>query len=235
MPEPTIRAYNCKDVEMLTACSTLIENAITHKNALIVKRPLWADPFLPNIKTRINTAFQQYLGVDNAANLRKATQALNNLMAQALSDLSQFNAQLKSDFESNPALLNNMLTSLGFAQHYKKAYKKNQQQLIELLYKFSNNMTPAFKSAIIEKGTSIALIDAIISYAETLKNANVTQETLKGGRKEISQEGVIEFNHIYNSVIAIAKISASIFKKSPAIREQFSFSKLIKAQKGSSA
>lgn len=220
---------------MLTVCSTIIENAIAHQEALIAKRPGWADPYFPDNKTRIDNAFLQYLGVDNAAALRNATQTVNSLMAQALDSLSEFNVQVKSDFSNNPAQLSNMLTSLGFAQHYKGAYKKNQQELIELLFKFSANMTPALKAAIVAKGTSPALIDSIVSFAETLKNANVTQESMKGARKEISQQGVTEFNEIYNTVIGIAKISASIFKKSPAISSQFSFSKLLKALKGSSA
>jgi hypothetical protein len=167
--------------------------------------------------------------------MRNATQVVNNLMNTALDNLSLFNVQVKTDFQSNPAQLNNMLTSLGFVQHYKGAYKKNQQDLIELLYKFKTNMTAELKTQITTAGTSPALIEDIIAHADTLKNANITQETLKGGRKKISEDGVIEFNAIYNSVISIAKISASIFKNDPAIRDQFNFSKTLKALTGSTA
>jgi len=58
------RAFANKDVDMLTACSAIIDQAITHKAFLISKRANWADPFLPNLKTRIDNAFTNFLGID---------------------------------------------------------------------------------------------------------------------------------------------------------------------------
>lgn len=70
------RLYKGKDAEMLITTSVITENAITNKTFLVSKRPLWADPFLPNLKAKIDAAVQTYLGIDNAKSLRLATQAL---------------------------------------------------------------------------------------------------------------------------------------------------------------
>jgi hypothetical protein len=66
MATPLKRAYTGKDVDMLTASGTIIDQAIIHKATLVAKRANWADPFLPNIKTRIDNAFSNFLGIDNA-------------------------------------------------------------------------------------------------------------------------------------------------------------------------
>lgn len=42
------RNYTGKDVDMLTACAAIIENAIANQEFLIGKRRNWADPFFGN-------------------------------------------------------------------------------------------------------------------------------------------------------------------------------------------
>jgi len=70
---PLKRAYKGKDVDMLTACGTIIEQAIIHKATLISKRANWADPFLPDLQTRIKDAFPNFqIGIDNAEQLRES-------------------------------------------------------------------------------------------------------------------------------------------------------------------
>jgi hypothetical protein len=46
--------------------------------------------------------------------------------------------------------------------------------------------------------------------------------------KEISNEGVMTFNSIYDAVVSICKISSKFFKEEPAIQQQFSFAKVTK-------
>lgn len=52
MTTPVTRKYNTKDVEMLTAAATIIENAMENKAFLQSKRSTWADPFFDNLKSR---------------------------------------------------------------------------------------------------------------------------------------------------------------------------------------
>jgi hypothetical protein len=69
-----------------------------------------------------------------------------------------------------------------------------------------------FKETLLEKGTNPVLIDRIIDNADQLKDANVTQETLKETTKEVSDEAVGIFNEIYDEIIGICKIAASFYQ-----------------------
>ena len=52
MPNTIARKYKTKDVEMLTATATIIENAIANKAFLQSKRTTWADPFFRQTQKR---------------------------------------------------------------------------------------------------------------------------------------------------------------------------------------
>lgn len=219
------RAYKGKDVEMLTVCDTMIDQAIIYKATLIAKRTTWADPFFPNLKTRIADAFSNYLGIDNAQQMRDATQIVTGIQQNATRDLAEFKIQVEEDFKKDKKRLKEILTRLGFTAHHKTAQRGDQEAMIELLLQFKKNMTTTLQNEITAKGTALNLITAIIGYADTLKNSNITQETMKGSRKIITQEAVTEFNEIYNQVISVAKIAAKFFKGDKAKQDLFSYKK----------
>lgn len=229
MTAPLKRAYKGKDVDMLTSSATIIEQAINHKPFLVSKRANWADPFFPVIQTRIQNAFSNFLGIDNAQQMREATQVVTCIQKNALHDLAEFKVQLMEDFKSNKTRRDEILTRLDFTSHLKDAQNKDQEALIQLLLTFKQNMTAALQTEITNAGTAAALIIAIIGYADVLKNSDITQETMKGSRKVITQAGVEEFNEIYNQVISIAKISAKFFKDDKAIKDKFSFAKTLQS------
>ena len=79
------------------------------------------------------------------------------------------------------------------------------------MFQFKTNLSPALKTEIVTKGTAQATINNIISYANTLKETNISQETYKGNRKEITDEAITAFNQIYDQVISIAKKHISEF------------------------
>ena len=160
--------------------------------------------------------------------MRDATIAVIGVQKNALRDLAEFKIEVSEDFKPDKILLNEILTNLGFTQYHKAAKRKDQEALIQLLYQFKTNMIPSLQTTITAAGTPVALITTIINYADTLKNSNVTQETLKGSRKEVSQAGVTEFNAIYTQVISVAKISAKFYKDDKAIKDEFSYAKTIK-------
>ena len=61
-----------------------------------------------------------------------------------------------------------------------------------------------------------------------MASANITQETLKGSSKLITEEAVTEFNAIYDEVISVAKIARNFYKGDPAKQDEFSFNKIRK-------
>lgn len=227
----TPKKFRHNVVVMLTALSTIVENAIKNKTALVAKRATWADPFLPNLKARIDTVVQTYLGLDSAKDLRNATQSLIVIQNTALDRLSFFLVQIKQDFKKTPIRRDEILNTLGFTSYYKQAYKNDSQDaLINLLYQFKLNMTAALKTEITTKGTDAASITEIIGFADSLKNSNVSQETFKSNRTVLTEQAVLIFNDLYDDVIAVGNISAGVFKKDTALKETFSYTKLANAQ-----
>lgn len=224
----TQRNYRAKNVDMLVTASTIIENAIHHKKFLQQKRSTWADPFFDDIKTRIETATQTYLGVDSAKELRRATRTINDIQKTALESLSECNVQITEDFKSDKTQRDEILKQLGFKPYYRKAQYGDQEALINLLYQFKTNMTASLKSEIVAKGTAEKIIDEIIAYTDNLKNANISQEVFKGQRKNITATAIKEFNEIYNQIISIGRIAARFYKGKPVMQQQFSFSKVSK-------
>ena len=218
----TTRKYNGKDIDMLVSCSTLLENALANKTFLQSKRSTWTDDFFTAIQTKIDKALVDFLGVDSAKSLRGATQTLQNIQKQALKDLAEVKVQIVEDFKKEPIKQSEMLTQLGFT-----AYQKGSQEaLVQLLYQFKTNLSSSLKSDLVTKGIEPSILDQITSYADTLKNADVTQETFKGTRKEITEAGVSAFNEIYDDVISIAKIAANFYKEEPIKKDLFSYRKI---------
>jgi hypothetical protein len=222
------RKYRGKDVDMLIASSTLLGNAIVNKTFLQTKRSNWSDDFFAGIQTKINTALETYLGIDSAKDLRGATQVLQSIQKQSIKDLAEVKTQIIEDFKKETAKQTEILTQLGFNTYHKEAQNGDQEALVQLLYKFKTNLSASLKQEIVDKGTAQTILDQITTYADTLKNADITQETFKGTRKEITTEAINFFNDIYDDVISIAKISAKFYKDEPIKRDLFSFAKINK-------
>jgi hypothetical protein len=222
------RKYRIKDVDMLVASSTILESAIKNKDVLQQKRSTWRDSFFEDLKTRIDTAIQIYLGYDTAKELRQATMAINGIKKDALKNLMEFKVQVMEDFKEEELRREEIIKQLGFNDNLEKSRRGDQEALITLLYQFKVNIPP-LQADIVAKGTSPELITAITDYADKMKAANVGQEFTKGTKKEITEEALNEFNDIYNSIISIAKIATTFFKESGALKDQFNFSKVSKA------
>ena len=116
---------------------------------------------------------------------------------------------------------------LGITTHHDDAQNGDQEALIELLMKVKLNMDAALETEITDKGMAPATIAAIIAQADILNNANITQETLKGSRPEITAEAVTEFNAIYSAVISVAKIARNFFKGDEHKQDLFSYAKVL--------
>ncbi len=227
MSVPVVRKYSHSDSIMLTAVSTLVENAITHKAIIIPKRAIWVDPYLVTFQTRIDLVIKDIFGVDNAKELRVATQTVNAMQLDALHKLGLINTEITQDFKNTPARRTEILTTLGFKEFYKEAYQSgSHSSFVNLLYRFNQNMTDPLKAEIVAKGTEEASIDEIMAMALTLKNANVTQSTFKVNRPVLTEDTIKAFNDIYSEGIALGTICAKIFAADKAVKETFSYSKI---------
>lgn len=223
-----IRKYSTKDVDMVITIETIIDSAIANKTFLQTKRPAWADPFFEDIKIKINDEADKYLGADAAKQLREATQTVIAIQEPAITELSEVKIQIEVDFSDDPIRKKEILIQLGYTAHFKEAQKRDQEGLINLLYQFKTNLTSTLKAEIVAKGTNTAQLETIIDFANTLKNANVTQEGFKGTRTELTAEAINALNGIYTDVIGIAKIAARFYAKEKVKKDLFNFSKVSK-------
>ena len=223
------RIYKGKDVEMLTTNDIMIDNAIADQVFLSSKRSTWTIEFFTGIKTRIGNAFTHYLGIDSDAQQRLATKTLYALVTSAIDDLSEVKIQIGEDYKSDKPRRNELLRVFGYAAYFNKARAKDQEALVELLAHFKTGLTEEIKTELTTKGTSAETRDRIVGYAEPLKQANETQEILKGDSKGVSAEAVTEFNAIYSECISIGKIASNFHKGDSVMRDKFSYSKILKS------
>jgi len=218
------RQYKVKDVEMLLASKTIATNLTEHLDELSMARSNWTDKYAAALEMRIDEAIEKYLGLDKKKTLRDASSRLSSIQNPAMRDLSFLKTQIEVDFDEEAK---EILKNLGFEKHLRTVQKGNQEALIQMLYAFRKGMSDNLKKQIVAKGTNPALIERIISYADQLKEANVSQESLKESTKILSEEAVLVFNSIYEEIVGICKIASSFYLYEPLKKEQFVFSKAI--------
>jgi hypothetical protein len=223
-----VRKYSTKDVDFLITSDTIINSAIANQPFLATKRSTWTVSYFQDIETQIENAIQTYLGIDNAKQLRDASQTVYAIVTPANTILSEVKVQIEEDFKDTPTQKTEILNTLGYTTYFASARRGDQEGLINLLYQFKTNLTPQLATTIVNKGTAQASLDEIISYADQLKNANVIQESAKGTRKEITAEAITEFNAIYDKIISIARIATKFYKDNKPLADQFSFTKVAK-------
>lgn len=221
------RVYTIKDVDMIVGAKTVAENFITHKDQIIPRRSVWADPFIEDFATRIDSAAEEYLGLDTKKDLKAATGQVVSLGAAALKDLGFLKIQIEADFDSDKKEMKQILNKLGFNGTYKLAKRGDQQALTQVLFKFKKGMTDEMKTTLTTKGIDATLIEDIKGYEKVFTAANVAQEKLKGSSKTLTAAGIAEFNEIYKQAIAICRICANLFAADKLVKDQFSFSRIV--------
>ncbi len=225
------RLYSYKDVDMLIGARVVGESFKKYKDEIIAIRSRWADPFIDDYELNVNTVIDTHLGIDAKSLQKLATHDINALQKEAGKKLSLFKTLITVDFSSDKVRKQWILDTLGFTRHLKSVQNNSHEDLIQLLSQFKENMTPELKAEITDKGMGEALIDGIISMAETVREADVTQEKLKEDSKTHTEEAVKEFNTIYEQAIGICKIGHQLFNDDKLKAEHFSFSHIIKAMR----
>lgn len=220
----TTRKYNYKDVDMLLASKTITQTLNENLTDLSIVRSTWTGQYVTDLSEKIDNAIDNYLGLDKKKELRDATSRLSTIQSPAMRDLSFIKTQISVDFGIKSE---EILKNLGFDKNIRKVQKGDQEALIELLYAFKKGMTTEIQQQIIDKGTNPMLIERIIHYAVQLKEANISQETLKETTKIISAEAVNAFNDIYTDIVGICKIASNFYQYEPLKKEQFTFSKAV--------
>jgi len=220
-----LRKYKVKDVDMVIAMSALVLNAKLKQEFLQTKRSTFTMDYFKEFEIEIDFAIQKFLGADNARQLRESTITLYASQNEALNLASEMKLQIELDFEEREE---EILNVLGFTAYFERAGRKDQEALINLLYQFKTNLTPAIKTEMIANGTIPADIDAMIEKADEMQLSDAKQESNKSTRPEATEEAIAAFNQIYKKGIAIAKLASKFYKGNKTQQKMFSFSKLAK-------
>ena len=222
------RKYRGTDSQMLMAAYLIADRGIENAQLLADRRPLWADPFFPNLKAKITEAFSKNMGVDILPYLMEATAKDKAIIATAHRGIMALKAEIEVGFRSNPTRRSILLTELGYDKLPKKYI--SQSQYVQMLATLRANLTSEVKTVLLEVGSNPAAIDALLQLAQQLIEANDRQESLKTNRKSLNAENIAELNALYDEVTAVCKLVTTYFIDNQTMEEIFSFAKALKAQ-----
>jgi hypothetical protein len=227
------RTYSYKNLPMLITASIIIENMEVEKEAFEQENPKWAHPFGANIQAQIDFVLKEFFGINSKEKLKEKTMLVKQLKSNAADNLSMVKTQIERGFRKQKERAIYLLEKLGYKEYWNKASHENQTELIGLLLKFSNNLTDEIRTELEKNGVNSNRISRIIDQADTLKKANITQETLKGTSKIDTGKAVAIFNEIYEQAMDICHVGKKLFKKDRTKRDMFVFRQLINKQTSS--
>jgi hypothetical protein len=224
------RKFNFKPLPMLVAALVLADHFEAEKQAFVAEEPLRDDPFIANFREAVRLILNEYYGINTKEELQKQTSLVEELAGKALTDLGMIKTQIERDFRAAPQRCLSILAKLGFKAYWSKAANGNQSMLIGLLLEFRNNLDDTLRAELLQNGVNAVRLDNLVSYSDTLTQANITQEGLKGSTKIDTEEAVSAMNDIYDRAMDICAIGQQLFKKDKLKKDLFVFSRLVKAQ-----
>jgi hypothetical protein len=227
------KTYSYKSLPMLLTALVIIENMAFEKEAFAKENPKWADPFSANLQAQINLVLKEFFGINSREQLRETTKLVKNLQADAGDNLSMVKTQIERGFRKQKERASFLLEKLGYKEFWGKASHENQTELIGLLLKFSNNLTDEIRAELEQNSVNSNRISLIIDQANALKDANITQESLKGTSKIETEKAAAIFNEIYEQAMDICHVGKKLFKKDKAKKDMFVFRQLLNKQAGS--
>lgn len=224
------KSYGSSAIVMLVAAGTVCENVREFMETFTTERPEIKEEFIDAFENDINDALKKYFGINSHTQVKAATQVVKKIAKIAVDDLGLFHVQLVGDFKNEKERRDFILSQLGFTKFWKKAQNKNQTALIELLLTLKNNLTTELRTEITAKGLNPTRITAVLAHAETLKQANITQESLKGVAKVQTASSNAAFNAIYDKAINLCSLGKKLFKNDKTKKAMFSFRALERVQ-----
>ncbi|MFA5327374.1 MAG: hypothetical protein WC384_06255 [Prolixibacteraceae bacterium] len=222
--------FNFKPLPMLVAALTVADHFEAEKQVFIDEKPSWGDPFIATFREAVSQVMNDYYGVNTKEELQKQTSLVNELAIRTHDDLAMVKTQIERGFRATPERGEWVIAKLGFKEYWSKASNSNQSMLIGLLLAFRNNLDQALRNELEQNEVNPVRINNLLSYADTLNKANITQESLKGSTKLDTEKAVSALNNIYDQAMDICAIGQQLFKNDKLKKELFVFSKLVKKQ-----
>lgn len=221
------RVYRGATIDFLIAAKTILNAAYSHQANLVTVSTLMTLLYLDGLKVRLNAAFD-IIGGDKGAPQRAATRIVKEIAQQANTILADMKVVILAYYDQDKVKLKETLLTLGFTANLAKAKKGDQEALISLLLSFRSNLSASLEAEFLAAGVPAASILSIKNFADTLLQADVDQETLKGTSKEFTRTEVETLNAAYKEIITIAKVGQRAFLKNSEVKTQFVYSNVLK-------
>ncbi len=186
--------------------------------------------YIATLKTDADRAITTIIGADNARQMREATITLMGMVKPAVNALQKVKVSLEAAVQ-NTTDREKYLTALGFnSQDWKKAHEgSDQESLVVSLNRYKTNLDSDTREFLTSAniGMSATRLDAPRAFAETLQNANVTQETFKMLRKELTAGEHAVLNELYGRLAFICRIGKIVFADSIK-KENYQYTTILK-------
>jgi len=220
------KMFNCSNMDLLLTANTIAENFKDNIDELSEANDNWNGTYADDLKARIDNAIRNHIGVNPRKDLRNATLNLNKLIADVKNDLSSFKVSVRSFYHEQPDKIEEIFNNLGVKHYFRKSTSKSQGNFIKMLCTFRTNMTDDYRKEFKTIGIKDSIIDNIINKAGAIEAANVLQEKLKGVAIIIASDNIALYNSIFTEIIGISKIAAAFYRKNPAKKNLFTFTKI---------
>lgn len=220
------RLYNVPDVVATTVMLTLLANAKRHVVALQERRTTWSDAFFTEVEDEVKKALKDHLGLTPEAARMAATATVVTNFTTMRTDARKLMVDIPTLEGMTADRKTELLTVLGFEEHYTEVAAKKAEALTELLFKIQKNLTAAVRKELTDLGINDKLLGRLLGYADQFTVVRVQQTALKQSEKELTDNAIREFNRLYERVIAIAKVAQDEFKADKSVKQQFVFKRL---------
>jgi hypothetical protein len=220
------RIFKSSDIAMLLAGKIIAKNFLDYITELSKVRTTWTADYASSLITKVDTVTSDLLGKTLKTNLFESTAKLDAMVVPAHKDISSLKIQIDADFKKDAVTYKILKDELGFTAYYKGVTNKTQKEVIGFLNLFARNIDK-HKNAIVAKGTPADLIDRITGYSKIVSEANTVQEQLKTLSKDVTANNIEQLNALYEELSTICKIASDYYKQKPAMKELFTFSKIL--------
>ena len=220
--------YNGTHVEMNTVGDIVCHHALTQMAVLQENDANITPKVVLDLQADIAKSMGRLLGTDKAKILRQKTQEVYSVQTEALPTLQFVKDRIDAKYKEDTARHNEILFTLGYNTYLLAARKGDQEALVQLLFRYQQNMTKDLKDELKLKGIPETKLDAPMAFAKIMHDANTAQEFEKEQKVQISDELQQEVNALYARVIDICKLGFTSFKGDPIKQRLFSYGHLIK-------
>jgi hypothetical protein len=205
MPDPIKRDFAIPDEDMIQDARLKHASFLEDKTDFVAFDPDFADPFAANFEIDIDAAE----ATDDDETVTDQQQQLTNVvldeMQKCRDKFQDAKIFIAKTFPDNKEVQN----EFGF-NDYTQA-QKGQSSFIKFMFKF-HKVATKYKVALIAKNYTQLMIDEILTFHDTLKDADVAQDLFIKNRPVKTRDRILKMNKAWKGETTICAAGKRIYK-----------------------